>query len=1404
MGTLGDIDFTQIAPRLGSQRSAFEELCCQLARRTLSADACYTRLHGAGGDGGVECFADLPNGSRAGWQAKYVFSVGPLLTQATNSLTTALQIHPALDRYVLCFPFDLTGPTNRPGRSGVEKFEEWRTKRLGEAEGRDLQIEIWGAAELRGLLMDLDPHGGMRYYFFNELALSNEWFKDRLQEAKTKAGPRYKAELNVRTDVAQWFGAFGRTRDWLEVVDRRVHEATEGFHNFRDAVLTTSANPVCPPWPEAFREEAGEVCKDLDEAVRVSAELVRTEAKAPHEDAVARLQEALAGLTELDTRMSAALESEHGAGAADSPGFRQSMREYFATLPASNLDEVRKARGAAEDLRDWLQSPEAYLGFRKSYVLSGGWGVGKTHGACDVGFARADKGLLTCVVFGHDFDGNPDPWTRLAESLGLPLNLGREGLLSALNCAAEASGHPLIVIVDAINETRPRRYWGYRLLPLVEEIGRHSHLRVCVTCRTSFLPRCLPHDHGLSVVEHRGFRGIERIACQAFFEHYGLRPPIAPFLQSELSNPLYLRLLCETLAGSGEGGLPSGWSSMAKVIDAFLDRKEREFAQQKDVMAGARLITRSLHALARAMADSSQTKLAWSEAHEIVGTVDATANNLGLVEWLTGEGLLIEGGPDPALGSHSENTLRLSFERFGDFLLASQLLDATAGPPFAAAFDAGGQLHRLIANHEQVEEWHGVLTALSILIPERERGTELPQLAQPGTVQDALVEITLAALPGRDPSTFAHATCELVRKGLGTMGLAPKAMDSVLSVAWRPSVLDATWLHQLLQGTPLAKRDQVWCGYLHRAYEESGPPRRLIDAAFEVSVEELDVAVSECWATMLAWFTAAADRRVKDWATRALTMLLTTHPAMIPQLARRFLAIDDDVIRARVLLASYGALLRSRDRDAIAEVVVFMHRAFAKDPQGFDHALIRDYIRLIAELADELCVLPDTIDPELTMRPVPSEWPLDVPKDSDVESWSKVIRFRPNEFACDFFKYSMNCLRPWQDALAKDDMGKWIVQRVARDFGYQRSGCENYDSYMVGEYGGGRGKPKWAERVGKKYQWTAMYQLASRLNDHLERKRHAWEASLLKTPLILLDERKLDSTLPYAALGEKARTGGWWIRDSMDVTGSTALNHEKWIAKDDDLPSLQSMLASSENGGQTWRPLVLYPSWSEDRGTNEQRRPYRHAWMHVRCYLVPQQDRKSAYDLLLGRNFFGRWMPEGAEWSHGFPGEYPWATPFTVEPDEWHERGWADVSGRYRACCNQILGEWEYDASLSQSFGLIVPAREFFSPGDLWWDGRDGYGIPGGLTVFRDPSMTEGGTACLVADADDLPRRLESLGQSLVWTMLGEKIILGGSHDAPRRTFSQVARLRADGSVQVGDRVFFDDYDQDTGFPTTG
>ena len=163
---MSDFEFKNIAPRCGSERDAFEELCCQLARRTLPDTAKFVRLDGSGVDGGVECFADLPDGTQIGWQAKFVDSIDKLIVQTTKSLNTALDVHPNLQFYVVCFPFNLTGPTKRKGKRGSEKFAVWAQKHVEKAsqQGRTLTIEDWPESMLRELILEHDTSAGFRFF----------------------------------------------------------------------------------------------------------------------------------------------------------------------------------------------------------------------------------------------------------------------------------------------------------------------------------------------------------------------------------------------------------------------------------------------------------------------------------------------------------------------------------------------------------------------------------------------------------------------------------------------------------------------------------------------------------------------------------------------------------------------------------------------------------------------------------------------------------------------------------------------------------------------------------------------------------------------------------------------------------------------------------------------------------------------------------------------------------------------------------------------------------------------------------------------------------------------------------------------------------------------------------------
>jgi hypothetical protein len=201
-----------------------------LARRLASVDSKFDRFRGSGGDGGVECIERTRDGQVIGWQAKFVFDTGKLIKQANESLDAALKVHPDLTEFVLCYPFDPTGPKGRKTKDGklascdLHKLDGWVEDRCTEAQAlrRKLAITLYSQSKLEALLLEHDARGGMREYFFNVTILSPEWFRNHLEKATKAAEPRYSPTLRVETPMSHWFDAFARGSSWSEELRKRL------------------------------------------------------------------------------------------------------------------------------------------------------------------------------------------------------------------------------------------------------------------------------------------------------------------------------------------------------------------------------------------------------------------------------------------------------------------------------------------------------------------------------------------------------------------------------------------------------------------------------------------------------------------------------------------------------------------------------------------------------------------------------------------------------------------------------------------------------------------------------------------------------------------------------------------------------------------------------------------------------------------------------------------------------------------------------------------------------------------------------------------------------------------------------------------------------------------------------
>lgn len=1392
-----DLNFEQIIPRCGSKRDAFEELCCQLARRTLTDTTNFVRLRGAGGDGGVECFADTSEGTRIGWQAKYVFNIDSLLSQVSTSLSTALEIYPKLRDYIICIPFDLTGPTGRSKRSALQRFKDWQQRHQSRAieNGRTITIKIWTESHLRSLLLDYDTSGGMREFFFGQAALTDGWFDEHINQVTQTAGPRYTPELNVQTDLSNWIHAFGRTTEWKDLLHSHATNCRHTFQEYESTLLLHHTAEDTPDISESTRKDLQSVFQETSSFLDHCFDLQSSGDSESYRDCMSKCEDLRKRLRLIESAFVDALESKHGPGTADSPQFRQSMAELMASLPAEPLDELREVASALRILADWMESPDCSLAFEQVFVLSGAAGVGKTHGVCDAAANRLTSGLFTCVLFGHQFRGEPFPWTRSCEALGLPSSLSVNGFLDVLEAAGETSGRPLILCIDAINETRPLRYWHEALAQISLLVKSRRYVRLLVTCRNSFLTHSLPRGYDVQIVEHRGFEGIEHLACEEFFRYYKLEPPVAPILQPELSNPLYLRLLCETIRSKGLTVMPSGWRGLVPATKAFLAEKERLFSLDFDLTHSPQIVTAALMAIAKEIVNSGFASISQSRAHQVMSDSRPQVRSLQVIPWLIQEGLLIEDSPQDNSGLSSENTVRPSFERLGDFLIASELLNNCSEGGVAIHCRAGGTLATLWSSSTARAENGGIIAALSILLPEKYDGIELPNLVNTEPIHGTLLSIWIDSYPYRSPSHITSECIGLMREALSRPDLAVGAMDAVLSMSGHPSMIDAIWVDQFLRQRPLAIRDRAWCQYLHDQYESKGVVYRLIRRAFEVPLNQIRPDLAERWCIILLWFTAAADRRIKDEATRASAKILAARSTVLSSILRRLLSVDDDQVKYRTLLSCYGALLELHKEEVVQDVTEVLNEIWMEQRESLDNAMIRDMISCIMEMCRTLSCNHRKDHADVIRCPASTGWCLDLPDDEKVEDWGTMTHFRPDEFASDFFKYSMYCLYPWEDQVTRSDMGKWILKKVAVDFGYLNSGCDQYDEHMLAEYGGGRSKPIWAERIGKKYQWTAMYQLASKLHDNVQNRRDRWESEELASRFILLEERKLDPTLPWGLRKLDRESDCWWFSRPSGLDWSDGRNDSQWLKETSDIGDLRDLLLAREHGGQMWLPLVCYPSWSRRR-VRRSWDPYRYHRMTIEAFLVSSCHLSTVYEFLCGRNLFEVDLPSGEELHYGFVGEYPWGTAFGPTQDE-STTGLGNgvrLPEVIESVSSRIGLSWEYDSTVPDGLSINVPSRRFFEASNLWWNGIDGFNTPDGSKLFWDPSVMDNGPSCLLADNSAIFEVLESLGFSLMWSMVGEKLMLGSHHHdrVSRVRFSQVGHLDVNGSVDVGERVFSD------------
>ena len=407
-------------------------------------------------------------------------------------------------------------------------------------------------------------------------------------------------------------------------------------------------------------------------------------------------------------------------------------------------------------------------------AVSGDAGHGKSYLAAQLTAPTAERpaGLF---FLGSDLarDGTLDDFSARAPGIATSTF---EELLAALDAAGGRAGRRLPLVIDGLNEAQDPRIWKRLLARLIPILDRYPCVLLVVTLRSAAMADALPD--GAERLPLVGFRHNLHGAVERYFKHYLIDPGEARLPWARFSDPLFLRMFCESTNPNrkqtvGVEALPT---SLTAVFERYRDTATERIRERLAVPLPPGYVAKALDKVAVALWDRRARTLPSEEVAGLIGD-DPRDWQHSLARALE-EGILWR---DPGR-NWSDPRSGVLFDAFSGFLIADVLVRATGSQGAqtaewwtALAPNADGE-HPLAAD---------VLRSLVALLPRRVR-KQVWKLA-PSDIRDwSLVEAAQLEAEWLDAETVDALAVLVSEQSHATRALCRVLFDRLMEVRDAP------------------------------------------------------------------------------------------------------------------------------------------------------------------------------------------------------------------------------------------------------------------------------------------------------------------------------------------------------------------------------------------------------------------------------------------------------------------------------------------------------------------------------------------------------------------------------------------------------------------------------------------
>ena len=1141
---MAGIDFSKIRSDSDSgQRGCFEEFICQLARRDQpNTENCeFRRVEGSGGDGGVEAYWLCTDGSKIGYQAKYWLRTRDInWGQIDKSVRQAIQTHPKLTRYIVAIPCDLTDKTGEKDKNtGRKKSDERVAKWKSEATNagiKNLKFDFWGKSELHDRAINHLLPGAITYWF-DATILDAYWFEEKRRKVVADLGVRYVPITNVDTGVVHHFDSFLRKDQVFDEVENLIDDIAKRWTQY-----LSNLNQWCST--DDMQVDFDKLVKDIDQLQSsFSRKLPSKKGWIAIKDTLDEITKRSSSYAFGLARKISNNEKEspdNRYGSLDN--IADDLRQFGGRL--SELGRiVRKPHLLAYDKSVFLLAGsfgtgkshalgrllEAEIGVKTPMVLFLGQQFVKGNPEQQIVEKTGIASLKTFSEFLGALNARAEACGKIgiiaidAINEGDGLDIWPKHLAGILE---EIAHFPFIkTIVSCRSE--------FIKATVPKSVQNDAHI-----CNLQ----------GFENDDDDDDEDAQERALVRFMDEQGINRPSAPFFPPAFNNPLFVSTICGALQEQGKTDFPDGIEGMITLIDFYLENIGKTIARQHKLDDNLEIdIVRGIRELAKEMANKRQPTVLRDEAIKILnGAISTSApNGKNWLDMILKTGCLInypiyDGESSRIKGAR----YAFSYQSFSDFLIADELFKSRQGN-YDKMFEPDGALSFMIGddnfwariasvydgevdddangakNYCIDSDWLGVFTMLWIIFAENKKGelAELLPIAvrrdNERTLDDAFVD----GLFWRSPASITQKTTEY-RDAISEPHWLFSEPFWLASHFW--AIPNHPWdafalSEELKQYAIMAERDAKWTIFVKTNYEYRSSISKLIEwSLVQKNAPTKEVAIRIM--VVFGWCLATTHLKLRDRVTKALVHMLRLKPNLMSELFKEFAEVDDLYIRERLLAAIYGACQfvdkESNDIEHVGNVAKSVYDTIFAGGNPPLHLLVRDYAQGIIERADYLNALPKGVDLYKCTPPYRSHYPQEFQNNTPgtlytneaIDNLAESVgdKYKTIAGSCtteyggrmygDFGRYVLQsnvysfCTIPIDQPLPEEVeydnkfngelIGNWVARRVYEHYGWK-------DTLFSNERSTGDRHNNIIERIGKKYQWIAMYELLGILADHV-------------------------------------------------------------------------------------------------------------------------------------------------------------------------------------------------------------------------------------------------------------------------------------------------------------------------------